>query len=237
MTPLAVYGLERAVHWWPAPGVHPYADFHPLISGQWVAMEFATIVAALVALRRVAFPFLVAPLSVALFYLSMDGAEWWWGRHLMWPEQAWFSVGFGLLMLVAGWLVDRRTRADFAFWIYFFGLAAFWGGLTSLPSHGELGKFVYFLVNLLLIALSLLLERKVFLVFGALGCSGYIGHLAYRLFPHSLIFPLVLSLVGVGLIALGVQFHRHQEKIEAAFLEVLPGPLRRALPRFRGVTG
>jgi hypothetical protein len=42
-----------------------------------------------------------------------------------WDERLRVSLLFGLLMLVATYVIDRRTREDFAFWGYLFGLAAF----------------------------------------------------------------------------------------------------------------
>ena len=88
------------------------------------------------------------------------------------------SVAMGLLALAAAVAIDRRTREDFAFWFYLFGPMAFWGGLSLLDSGSELGKFIYALVNLLLLAAGRLLKRRAFLAFGAIGLYLYLGHLA-----------------------------------------------------------
>ena len=91
---------------------------------------------------------------------------------------------------------------------------AFWGALSSLDSNSELGKFVYCLINLGLIAVSLLLRRRTFIVFGSIGVFGYLGHLAYSVFQDSFAFPFVLSGLGLGIIYLGVQYRRKKEALE-----------------------
>ena len=53
-------------------------------------------------------------------------------------------------MLLAAYAVDHRTKEDLSFWCYLYGLLAFWGGLSSLPPSGELGRLVYFLINVTL---------------------------------------------------------------------------------------
>ena len=48
-------------------------------------------------------------------------------------------------------------------------------------------------------------------VFGGLGIAGYLGHLSYRVFKDSLVFPFALSLIGLAIIWLGVVFAWHAD--------------------------
>jgi len=230
MTPLATYGFLRWTGFWPAADPGSYRGFHEWIKGGWFTMELATIGAGLVALRFYRFPFLVAPIAFVLWYMSMDLAPLLYGTDISWNDRAWVSAGVGLAMLLAAYFIDRRTREDFAFWLYLFGLLAFWGGLSSMESHNELKKFLYLLVNLALMAISILLSRRVFMVFGALGVMGYLGYLSYHVFQDSLAFPFVLSLIGIGIIASGIWYHRHRAGVERALLGALPQAVRRHLP-------
>jgi hypothetical protein len=119
-------------------------------------------------------------------------------------------------MLLAFYVAELKGGAlDFCFWGYLFGLMAFWGGLSSLDSDNELGKFIYCLINIGLIFLSLILRRRTFIVFGAAGFFGYLGHLAYTVFKDSILFPFALTLLGIGIIYLGVQYQRRGKKIGA----------------------
>lgn len=210
-----------------------YHDYYPWISGRWIVMELATVAVALVALRRVHFPFLVAPIAFSLWFFSMDIAEIILRRGIDWEGRAWVSIGVGAVILAAAYLTDRvdRHREDFAFWLYLFGLMAFWGGLSSLPGRTEWSRFLYFLINLGLVAISLYLRRRAFLVFGALGCYGYVGHLAYSVFRDSVAFPFALSGVGLLLILITVWVQRTYPRLAGL---VPAAPVARADRRIWG---
>src|SRR3954465_11418535 len=109
------------------------------------------------------------------------------------------SAGGGFVLL-GTFFIDRRTPEDFAFWGYLFGLCAFWGGLSMMNSGSEVAKLVYALLNVGLIFLSVFLSRRVFAVFGSLGVFGYLSHLAYTVFENSIMFPFVLSILGIAVI-------------------------------------
>jgi hypothetical protein len=134
------------------------------------------------------------------------------------------------LVLLVTYAVDRRTKDDYAFWGYLFGLAAFWGGLSLMDSNSEWNKFLYCLINIGLIFLAVFLQRRVFVVFGACGVFGYLGHLSYSVFKDSFLFPLVLSFLGLVVIFLGVQYQRQRDEIEAAILNRVPAGIRRLRP-------
>ena len=230
MIPLATYGIERWTGFWPERDPGGYTNFHPYINGSWLLMEVATVAAGLVALRFWRFPFLTAPIAYALWYMSMDLVEL-FGNHqgMGWEEKQVVSSVFGGVMLLVSYLTDLRGKSDdYAFWGYLFGLMAFWGGLSSMNSDSELGKFAYCLINLGLIFCSLVLRRRTFIIFGSLGLFGYLGHLAYRVFADSIMFPFALSLLGIGIIYLGVQYQRRRKTIEQRFRKIV-------LPHIRGV--
>ena len=232
MVPLATYGIERWTGFWPEHDPREYANFHPYINGSWLIMETTTIIAGLVALRSWRFPFLTAPIAYALWYMSMDLVDM-LGNHqgMGWEEKQVVSCVFGGLMLLAAYLTDLHGKsADLAFWGYLFGLMAFWGALSSMNSNSELGKFVYCLINLGLIFCSLALRRRVFIVFGALGLFGYLCHLAYRVFADSLLFPFVLSLLGIGIIFAGVQYQRKRKVIDQQFRKSILPHIRAVIP-------
>lgn len=235
MTPLAIYGLERLTGIWPQgdPGI--YRGYHIWVKGSWFLMEVGTIAAALIMLRWIRFPFLTAPVAFSLWYMSMDLTPLLFGRNeWSWNERLWVSLWFGLAVLVVAYMVDRRSQEDYAFWFYLFGSLAFWGGLSLMESGTEIKKALYCVINLGLMVLSVLLQRPILVVFGSLGVFGYLGHLAYRVFKDSLLFPFVLSFVGIAVILLGIQYQRHRERIERFVLSRIPATLRHLLPTERG---
>ena len=102
-----------------------------------------------------------APLSVALWFMSMDLAAY-LGGHSSWEFDLVrkVSLAFGLGMVVVAYITDQRTREDFAFWLYLFGFTAVWGSISSMHSDRELNKLLYCLLNIGFIALGALLRRE-----------------------------------------------------------------------------
>ena len=113
------------------------------------------------------------------------------------------------MLLIAYWLEGKRDL-DFSFWGYVFGLLAFTGGLSLMESHSEWSKVGYLLIHIALVGISLLLKRKVFVVFGAVGIFGYLSNEAYTHFRNSVAFPFVLSVIGIALIFLAMQYKRNE---------------------------
>jgi hypothetical protein len=236
MTPLAVFGLQQATGWWLGLEPGAYRDYYQWIKGGWFFMEAATIAAGLIALWFVKFPFLTFPIAFALWFMSMDLTPLIYGQGQGWQgdPQKIVSMIMGAAMIAGAYLVDRRTREDYAFWGYLFGMAAFWGGLSLLDSHSELGRLIYGLINLGFIGIAVLFQRQVFLVFGAVGLFGYLAHLSFEVFRETMLFPVVLAGVGVLMIYGGVKYQKKRQSIQDGISRVLPGFLIRMLPPHRG---
>jgi hypothetical protein len=52
-------------------------------------------------------------------------------------------------------------------------------------------------------------------VFGVIGLALFLGDLANKVFKDSLLFPFALSPIGVAVIAAGLWYYRHQDRITA----------------------
>lgn len=227
-TPLAIYGLQRASGWWTLADPGSYSGFHEWIKGGWISMEIGTVLAGAVALWFVRFPFLTAPIAFALWYMSMDLTPLLFGvgdSDFTWKEYLRVSLGFGVLMLLAAYASDvyRQWRGpDYGFWLSLFGLFAFWGSLSLLHSGNEVAALLYGLINAVLMVVGVVLDRRAFVVFGALGVNGYIGHLAWNVFAHSPLFPFVLSAFGIFVIVCGVIYAKKSSAWRAALLGRLP---------------
>jgi hypothetical protein len=227
MTPMAVYGLERAAGWWPSGDPGSYANFHPYINGGWVLMECVTVLVAAIAIRFVRFPFITAPAAYALWYLSMDATALLFGAHWTFHQECWISVIFGVVMLIAGYLLDGVSELDFSFWFYLFGLLTFTGGLSLMNSHSQVGRAVYCLIHLTLMALAILLRRRVFLVFGAFGVFVYLAIEAEAYFRNSFGFTIALTLIGVAFIVAGIAYKRKEARLEEKLTRFMPDRIRR----------
>lgn len=236
MTPLAVYGFQRWMGIWGFDDPGEYRSFHRWVKGGWFFMEVATIATGLLALRFFKFPFLTAPVAFALWYMSMDLTPIIFaGDGYAWDQRKMVSLWFGLAMIAGSYFVDRRTKADYTFWSYLYGVMAFWGGLTLMESDSEPSKFIYFLINVLMMGMSVFLQRKVFVVFGAIGSFMYFGHLAADVFEDSIMFPFALTIFGAMVLYCGILLHRHGAKIEQSMVAALPEWMQKLRPSERVV--
>lgn len=226
MVPVAVGSLAESAGY-PLQTYLSNAGFQFLLEG-------VTVASALLALRFFKFPFLTAPIAASLWLMSLTAVDFLFsgsGSFFgMWNEQLTVTMLFGIGITFVGLLVDGKREGDYSFWLYLFGVSAFWVSLSLLDNGGELGKAIYALVNVGLMFTSVLLSRRVFLVYGSLGVLYYVGHLFYTLFAGSMLFPLFLTAFGVGIIWMGVKYHKNQAAIDGFVLSLVPASLRDRLP-------
>lgn len=235
LVPLVVWSVQVGLGLWPEGGSDVFATYHKHINWRWLTLELATLAAAVVMLRAYRLPFMVMPVAVTLWYISLDlchllmqteGFDWQFTRD--------FSLVSGLFTCALAVWVDLRCRLatdpedrqDFAFWLYIFGAAMFWAGLSLRDSNSELGKAIYCLINVVLVFWGAAINRRVFTVFGGLGVAIYLGYLAARVFQDSLAFSFVLSVLGLGVVALGVWWQRNEVHIHRRLARWLPAALQ-----------
>ena len=231
MVPLAIFAAQMALGYWGEN--KPYRDFHVFIDWRWLMMEFGTLAIGAILLWRYRFPFMLMPIAVTLWYMSMDLVPFLLGgaRPNDWELHKIVSLYFGLAMSLLAFWVDLRSRAsrDYAFWLYLFGVLTFWGGLSLMNSDSEPSKLAYCGINVLLILIGAVLGRRVFAVVGGLGVACYLGHLSQQVFKDSLLFPFALSLIGLAIIWLGVLWQRREAQLSAGLRAFLPAAFRELL--------
>jgi hypothetical protein len=236
LVPLLVWSVQHGLGLWPPGGRSSFSAYHTHINWRWLTLEFATLMAGVVMLWRYRLPFMVMPIAVTLWYMNMDVAHAIWtdAEHWDWQFIRDVSLVFGMAtVFVALWVDVRCRRAlsaewrqDYAFWLYLFGTLMFWGGLSLRDSDSELGKALYCLINLVLVFAGAAIGRRVFTVFGGLGVAIYLGHLSYKVFGDSLLFPFVLTLLGLGVVVLGIWWQKHEARINTTLSAWLPAGLR-----------
>ncbi|ASQ46058.1 DUF2157 domain-containing protein [Legionella clemsonensis] len=229
ITPLAIYGFQLGMGWWPDDT--PYQQYHRIVQWNWFFMELGTLLVGIILAWIYRYPFMIMPIAITLWYMSMDITEMLAGQYITFQLSAMVSMYFGLVMILLAFWVDLRSRntLDYAFWLYLFGVIAFWGGLTCQHSDSELSKFFYMCINLIMIGVGVILMRKVFVIFGAIGCAIYLGHLASQVFKDSLLFPIALTCIGLLIIYLGTLWQKHEAAVTQKAQSILPVQLRELL--------
>lgn len=215
MVPLMIFGFFNGWKWW---------EQNIRLEITLGIMEISTIVTALGMLYFFRFPLLTAPLYLAVWLLTIDIIQ------IFFPDPFTsgqllqkVSIVIGLLMIMISISVDKKkTKEDYAFWGYFFGLLSFLGGLTMLfIENSDWFKAGYFLINIFLLLIGTYLNRIVFLIFGGIGILIYLSYLSFDFFMGSSTFPIFLSLVGVAMLYGGIIFQRYYEVLRKKLLHML----------------
>ncbi|BCA95458.1 hypothetical protein TUM19329_18190 [Legionella antarctica] len=229
LTPLAIYGFQKGMGWWPDDT--PYQSYHTYIKWHWIFMESGTLIVGIIMAWNYRYPFLIMPIAVTLWYMSMDLTSMIAGGGFNPELAAMVSVCFGFITVLIAFWVDIRSHnsADYAYWLYIFGVLAFWSGMTAQNSDSELAKLTYLFINLVLIFLGVILNRKVFVLFGGLGVCCYLGHLAFQVFQSSYLFPVALTFLGFVIVGLGILWQKHEQEMTNKMRSILPKPLKELL--------
>ncbi len=209
MTPLAAWGLLKLTGQWYEPGPH-MARTDLLETLRWIPLELATALAALVAMRRVHFAILALPVAAALPFVLGQATPLFMDPELTGEMASWMTIVSATLLLVCGYWVDQHPRddEDYARWVFLVGLVALMVGVIGAWSAAGYERHGLPALAVGLFALSLLLRRPMFLVFGAIGFVAYLAYLAFDVFRTALSFPVVLATFGVCVILLTVWAQR-----------------------------
>ena len=81
MVPLAIFAAQMALGYWGED--KPYRDYHVYIDWRWIMMELGTLAIGAILLWRYRFPFMLMPISVTLWYMSMDIVPFLFGAGLL----------------------------------------------------------------------------------------------------------------------------------------------------------
>jgi hypothetical protein len=240
MVPMIVYGIQDHFDLWKYAQGDPgqYKNVFPYIHGSWIYMEVATVIAAVLAIMRYRFPFILLIAGVALWFMSMDLAIWFIPKtdannySYDWDIRRAVSMWFGLALMIAAWAYELwRSRApDMMFWIHIAGALAFWGGLSLHDGGTAFTKFLYLLINVALLAWSLFIDRRIFAVVGAFGVAGYLGYLANDVFEDMIGFSFALSAIGLAIIFAGLWLNKHRAQMSKGLSESLPAGMRKLRP-------
>lgn len=229
MVPLTGLGIEYALGMFDEFGRG--ATF-----AQHLPLELATIAASVLALRYMRFGLLTAPLAVAAYALMMDVATYviepgsW--QHL----DSQLTMAFGALIMAGGFVADARNRSeyDFGFWGYFIGGTSFFLGLNWLTwwyDGSNTTQLIYLGVNVVMLVVSVLVNRRLLTAYGTIGVAAYVFHLTWTVFQNKPAFPFALAAVGLAIIVSGILYTKNRQRIEAAINGLVPASLRQWLPQ------
>ncbi len=209
MAPLAIRALLRWTGIW-TPEIELMCNMreHPFgaCQGEPLAIEFAAVGAALVALRTMAFSPFMIPIAVVCVTLPERLIR----EMGPWPDtngvvMGWRWVIVASVLGTVSYLVEQRRRdEDYAFWLWIAtACATLFGGIVVFQLDAALRPWLG-PVAILVIMASVYLRRRAVLITGLVGVLGFLSWLANDVFKVTTAFPLVLALLGVAIIIVTV---------------------------------
>jgi hypothetical protein len=230
VTPLFVFSLLSLFNFWPQEW--DYNDYYVWIKGKWIILELITICVALPIFIKTKFPFHVFLIAGTLWFFSMDIVPVLYEEtKITWTERAIISDIFGVLIIGIGYFADIKSKKDYSFWLYLFGLITLVSGLSVFHNDNLLKFSIFGIINVFLILFSVFINRNVFLVFGTIGLTEFLGRLSWKFFRGSALFPAALTVIGVLLIAAGMFFQKNKKKIDGYFNNKLPELILKLRPQ------
>lgn len=212
IVPLFVFTVQRALGIWPDDQTYAYMEFYRIVAQTWILLELISIGVAVIVIWRVRFTLISLLIAFWTWFLSMDITRW-VSRSDYWTwsdrEQI-VSTTIGVGMLGLGVWLQRRTKQDYSFWFYLFGHIIVLSHLSALTLNREgfLG-IVYLAVYISFVVASVWLQRRVFLVFGAIGCYSYLSYLAFQVFQGALGFVFALGVIGILIVLTAVGYQKY----------------------------
>jgi hypothetical protein len=225
LIPIVIYAIQKVTGLWYEPV--SYHAYHVYMDGKWLIMEIWTLIWACVAFSRYRYPFMLMPVVITLWYMSMDIGDYLFFRDISrdsyiagYEIKRNISFIFGILLIIWSLTIDIYTKRkpDFWFWLALFWTITFWWSLSLT----HFGSILYCIINIGFLILGMIVLRRTFVIFGTLGIFCYIAYLSYDVFERSLLFPFVLSWIGIGIIFVGIYFKKMETKAEVIFAKLFP---------------
>jgi hypothetical protein len=188
---------------------------------QWVRLTMAAVslIAAAFALWRVRSTFLAAAAVVGASWLAVEC-----GQVLRGPTSDEFEWGtmepillavVGAATVLIGYLLRGRTQRDYTTWLYVLGLGALIYGLLirALDSDAPGWGVGFLAVAVLVLALSIPLQQRLFALVGAGSAYVYFGKLVFDVFEGSAAMALALAGIGFLIVASGMLYQRFGRRL------------------------
>lgn len=224
--PAVAVSFLTLIHVWPGePFFAPFDDF----SGWTFGVGVATALVGLVAWWLTRFSFVLA-VAIGAILVSAQLLTPCFDESPSGDERAATALVIGAVLFVAGVFLDVFGRRRDAFWFEVLGLFSVGAGLVWLTTHvdDEPGRgWIPMLVAGAFLAIAAApVRRASWAVYGVLGVYAAIVHyLSGPLDETGWVFPLLLIVLSLAIVALGMAEHRYGRSLAQRFVRKPPPEL------------
>ena len=243
MITFLVMVLEKITGFFPHfSEMHKYSNFYLACRPALILLAFTAVVVGTVVLQKRKAPLLTIPvISGAYSLVYMIGPML--VGNIKDPTMInilWINFLFSLGLIITAFAKDKLTEIDYSKWAYIIGAILFYPSIELLIAYYfkhinvEIMQGIVGLTGLIYIVLSLLLQRKVFMILGVFGLVGYIFYLEFKFITNApILLPSVILITGLLIFYAGIWYHQNREKIDAFVESIIPQKIRHILPKYR----
>ena len=212
MTPVWTWAVLRLTGELPDPSAwdNALSRYDPYIATRIIVMELATIGTGLVAIRRIRFSVIAAPIAAAFALLLVHLGLALGDPRLAWYLGPYYTCVVATVTLAVAYAIERRQPAaeDYAFWFYLAGIVTLFIGYAQVWPYIGAWRHALPLVAVAFVTASLYLRRRTLLVAGGLVSFAYLAYLAFDVFRRVVALPIALAALGLAVIVSTVWMQR-----------------------------
>jgi len=217
VTPIIAYSFLDILGLWSGDGLNREHHLKNVID--WVAVELSALLIGFYLVSKYRVAFIMMPVSISLWFCLFDMLSIVFGddNNFRWRPITLISVGIFITLLARYFdkkhIFSNSHKIDFTFWLYLVAAISIWLGVTKQYIDSDNSKALYFVINIFMLLLGVLIERRIFAVLGSIGICVYLSNLAYSMFSGSWVFPFTISLLGLLVIYIGVLWNKYKVAI------------------------
>lgn len=218
IVPLLTFAVLDAAGWWPHDPGYPSAEFETDLTWARMALAGTTLIAAGLAFTQSRSPFVLAAVAVSFASLVLDVSIQFETERLNYVWETPQSIVIALVgagSIAAGVAVRGEGERDYSLWLYLMGLAGLAVGLGSRALNEDaepLWGTVWMVTAFGILALSLVLQERMFAAAGLAAVFLYLAKLVFDVF-QSANAALILVVLGLLVLGIGMLYQRYNERL------------------------
>jgi len=172
--------------------------------------QIATVTAAAIFAFRLNIPWMLLLSGVVGWFAWVSAMDLWYPRDELTDVPLWTLSFYGVVLVALGLRLNRVKLRQHAFWLFLSGLTAtfLFLGIDSFDDALGPTGLVFLALAISAIVLSMWIDYRIFLLYGALGLYGWVSAFVIEAFGGSRPVAFGLIVLGVVVVAAGLAWQR-----------------------------
>ncbi len=238
---LIVMDIEKMTGFFPHfSDIDKFANYGDMCKFPVIVLSALTIIANTILQKFRNVTLLAIPTIFCSYSIFMCIVDWIFGWQNMKDKIIVNSnIIFGIGLIIAAFIKDRLTKADYSKWMYFFGAVFVYTEVLRLADmYTNIDwqmQLIILILSLFYLLIGLFIQRKPFSIIGLLGVIEYIINLEIsHIKDNTTLLTSLILLTGLIILYAGVLYNKNADKLREFLESKLPKKIRNSLPQNRG---